>query len=252
MTTRDASFKERCAGRDEMSFPVRIATIYAPDAAVRALGRGNEQEVINFRGNMEKFYYFDADQVLDPEVDLSVMRGKVVLMGFMGASLGAKAIEDNFFTPLNPQYVGRSHPDMYGVVVHANVLSMIFHGNYIDTMPRWASMLVGLGLLVVNVVLFTFIYRRFENWYDTLALILQLGESILILYLIVTVFASMNYKLALTPALVGVALVGTVHDLYQDSIKKIILSGWARLHRKFASKKESPRTHAANNTTGTS
>lgn len=251
MTTRDASFKERCAGRDELSFPIRLANIIAPDAAQRALARGNAQEVINFRGNMEKFYYFDADQVLDPEVDLSVMRGKVVLMGFMGASLEAKSIEDNFFTPLNPQYVGRSHPDMYGVVVHANVLSMILHGNYIDTMPHWASLMVGLGLLCINVMLFTFIYSRFENWYDTLALILQVGESILILYLIVTVFASMNYKLALTPALVGVALVGTVHDLYQDSIKKIILSSWAKARRKFASKQEPPRTHAANNTTGT-
>ncbi len=251
MTTRDASFKEVCAGRAEMSFPIRLASIIAPDAAQRALARGNAQEVINFRGNMEKFYYFDADQVLDPETDISVMRGKIVLMGFMGASLEAKSIEDNFFTPLNPQYVGRSHPDMYGVVVHANVLSMILRGNYIDTMPHWASLAVGLGLLCINVVLFTFIYRRFENWYDTLALILQVGESILILYLLVTVFASMNYKLALTPALVGVALVGTVHDLYQDSIKKIILSGWARVRRKFASKQEPPRTHAANNSPGT-
>lgn len=250
MTTRDASFKEVCAGRQELSFPIRIANIVAPDKAQQALARGNEQEVINFRGNMEKFYYFDADQVLNPETDLSVMRGKIVLLGFMGASLEAKAIEDNFFTPLNPQYVGRSHPDMYGVVVHANVLSMILHSNYIDTMPQWASIGVGLLLLVINVMLFTFIYSRFENWYDTLALILQVGESILILYLIVTVFASMNYKLALTPALVGVALVGTVHDLYQDSIKKIILQGWAKVRRKIASKSEPKRTHAANKSTG--
>lgn len=251
MTTRDASFREECAGHPEMSFPVRIANIYQPDAAQRALARGNAQEVINYRGDMQKFYFFDADQVLDESTDLSVMRGKIVLMGFMGASLEAKSIEDNFFTPLNPQYVGRSHPDMYGVVVHANVLSMILHGNYIDTMPRWLSLVVGFALLVVNVMLFTYIYRRFENWYDTLALVLQVGESILILYLIVTVFASMNYKLALTPALVGVALVGTVHDLYQDSIKKIILSGWARARRRFASKSKQPRTHAPNNSQGT-
>lgn len=252
MTTRDASFKEVCAGEVEPSFPIRIATIYSPASAQSALARSNDHEVINFRGDMEKFYYFDADQVLDPEVDLSVMNGKIVLLGYMGVTLAQESIEDNFFTPLNPQYVGRSHPDMYGVVVHANVLSMILHGDYINTMPKWASLVVGLMLLVINVMLFTFIYSRFENWYDTLALILQVGESILILYLIVTVFASMNYKLALTPALIGVALVGTVHDLYQDSIKKIILQASAKLRRKFASKSETQRTHTANKSTGPS
>jgi len=242
MTVREVSFEERCAGRTEVSFPVRVAQVANPAAATEALARTVSHEVINFRGGLEKFYSLDVEQVLDSTADLSVLRGKIVLLGYLGPSIGAKSFDDNFFTPLNRHYAGRSYPDMYGVVIHANVLSMIMERTYIDAMPFWLSMVVGFAVLVLNVVLFTFIYTHAENWYDTLAILLQLSQSLLILWLTIAVFDAFRYKLALTPALVGVALVGTVHDLYQDSLKKIILTAWARIRRRRASLQGGERT----------
>ncbi|MBC8125412.1 MAG: CHASE2 domain-containing protein [Candidatus Kapabacteria bacterium] len=244
MTVREVSFEEECVGKTEVSFPIRIAQLVAPLQASQALARTASHEVINFRGGIEKFYSFDADQVLDPETDLSLLRGKIVLLGFLGPRIGEHAFNDNFFTPLNKQYAGRSYPDMYGVVIHANVLSMILSGQFIGTMPMWLSLLIGFVVLVINVGLFTYIYKRAEDWYDTLAILLQLGQSLLLLYLIIVVFDAFQYKLALTPALVGVALVGTVHDLYEDSLKKIILTGLEKIRRRRASLQRGKRTAA--------
>ncbi|MBK6291997.1 MAG: CHASE2 domain-containing protein [Candidatus Kapabacteria bacterium] len=244
MTVREVSFEEECAGKKEHSFPIRIAQAVAPERAAAALARHETHEVVNFRGGLEKFYSFDADQVLDPETDLSLLKGKIVLMGFLGPKIGDQAYSDNFFTPLNQHYAGRSYPDMYGVVIHANVLSMILSGQFINTMPFWFSIVLALVVLILNVNLFTFIYKHYENWYDTLAIITQLGQSLLILYLTIVVFDTYQYKLALTPTLIGVALVGTIHDLYEDSLKKIILTGWARIRRRRASLQTENRTSA--------
>ncbi len=231
MTVREVSFSESCAGKNEVSFPIRLAQIVDPAAAQRALARGLPKEVINFHGNIESFYHIDVDQALDPATDLSVVRGKVVLLGYCGPNFQTRSLEDNFFTPLNSQYVGRSYPDMFGVVIHANTLAMIRNGDYIGAMSSTTSIVLGLVILVLNVMLFTFLYTKYEVWYDVIAVAVQLGESLLGVFLILYVFNHYNYKLALTPTLVGVALVGTVHDLYQDSIKKIIVRTLARMRK---------------------
>jgi CHASE2 domain-containing sensor protein len=233
MTVREASLKETCNGTLEPSFALKLSEFIDRGAAQRALNREGELEVINYHGGLSSYYHFDVDQVLDPSINLSVVRDKVVLLGYMGPDVETPSLEDIFYTPLNENYVGRSFPDMYGVVIHANVISMIVRENYIGRMSTEASFLIGLLVLVMNVMMFTYMYTRFENWYDVFAVSMQLLESTIIVFLIVVVFDKLNYKLVLTPALISVFLVGTVHDLYQDSIKKIILSSWDRVaHRK--------------------
>lgn len=239
MTCREVTFAERYQGGTEESFPLVIAGMVDDRAHRVALDRKNETEVVNYRGNLSSFYSVDADLAIDSTADLSFLRGKIVLMGYLGPTFAERSLEDAFFTPLNPQYVGRSYPDMYGIVVHANVLSMILRGDYINKMSVSTGITIGMLLLIVNVMVFSFVFTHIENWYDTIALVLQVGQSILIFYLLVTVFATYNYKLYLTPSLFGVALVGTVHDLYRDSIKKLFLSARDNLKRRFSTKQRS-------------
>lgn len=224
MTCRQISLQDSCAGKIEPSFALALASIVSSDAAQYARNRGNEEETINYHGNYSSFYHVENDQVLDPEFPLEFIQGKIVLIGFMGATFDDLTLEDKFFTPMNEHYVGRAFPDMFGVVVHANVISMILRKDYINTMSFPVSILIGACILIFNVSLFTWMYERYESWYDVFVVIIQLAQSIGILFLIVFVFDRFLYKLALTPALMGVFLVGTVHDLYQDSLKKIILT----------------------------
>ncbi len=247
MMCREAVLRDSCAGREEPSFALMVAQVVSPEAAARARRRPIQKEVINYHGNVNAFYHIDVNQALDPEVDLSIVKNKIVLLGYMGANFGSKSLEDIFFTPMNEHYVGRSFPDMHGVVVHANTLGMILRGDYIEAMPFWASIAFGLFVLYFNVALFTYLYKRYENWYDVLAVTVQLVESVTLLFLIVFVFDRYLYKLAFTPALFGVFLVGTMHDLYQDSLKKLIMEGarrW-RERRWSASSRNSDRTGAA-------
>jgi len=238
MTCREVTFSERYKGGVEESFPVVLSGLVNPHARDRALRRGNATEVVNYRGNLSSFFSIDTDLAMDSTADLSFVKDKIVLMGYLGPTFDERSLEDAFFTPLNPQYVGRSYPDMYGIVVHANVLSMILRGDFIDKMNVSTGIAIGLLLLMVNVMIFSFVFTHFENWYDTIALLLQVGQSILIFYLLVTVFGTYNYKLYLAPSLLGVALVGTVHDLYRDSIKKIVVSAKVKLHAWFIRRKK--------------
>jgi len=244
MTCREVSFIEPWTGGTEYSFPVEIVRRFDPAAADRALERGVGEQVINFHGNIGTYYNLDEWQASDPELDLSFLKGKIVLLGYMGPDFETKSLEDNFFTPLNHNYVGRSFPDMYGVVIHANTISMILRGNYIETMSTEASIWIGLLVLVINVMIFTYMFEHHENWYDVFAVSLQLLESLGMAILIVYVFDNYDYKLALTPAIVSVFVVGTIHDLYQDSIKKLILTAWerAKRRRKTATSDVPPRT----------
>lgn len=232
MTCRSVSFVEHWSGIEESSFPLRIAEIYSPEAASLAAKRGAEEQTINFRGNTDKFYFIEGYQVLSPDTDISFIEGKVVLMGFCemsesmdDTSLKPNSLEDVFFTPMNDSYVGRSFPDCYGVVIHANVLSMILRGEYVDAMDETTAVIIGLLVLIVNVMLFTYMFEHYKDWYDVFAIVVALVESIAIMFLVVVVFDKLNYKLNLTPALLSVFLVGTVHDLYQDSLKKLAITG---------------------------
>lgn len=232
MTCREISLYDSCAGRLEQSFALKLASVARPERAAKAMTRNNELETINYHGNVESFYFINLDQALDPTVSLELVRGKVVLLGFVGDNESDATTEDKFFTPMNKHYVGRAFPDMHGVVIHANILSMILADNYINTMPFWLSIAVGLFILCCNVVLFTWVYEHIENWYDVIAVVAQLSQSIGMLFLIVLVFDKFQYKLALTPAIAAVFVVGTAHDLYQDSLKKIILSLYGRLKQR--------------------
>ncbi|NQW29713.1 MAG: CHASE2 domain-containing protein [Ignavibacteria bacterium] len=229
MTCREVSFQEQVKSKTEPSFALRIADVFKPEAAGMARLRGDRREIINYCGNIGSFYSVDVDQIMESDFDAGFMSGKIVLLGFMGPTLSQRSFDDNFYTPLNERYAGRSYPDMYGVVIHANIVSMILSGNYIDGMSTNSSLILGFIVLVLNVMLFTYIFTNYNEWYDMVAVVIQLSQSVIILFLIVFVFDKFDYKLALTPALVGVALLGTMHDLYQDSMKKVILMFIARV-----------------------
>jgi CHASE2 domain-containing sensor protein len=222
-TLREVSFVEPVANSMyERSFPVEIVRLFDTAAARVALERGHPLESVRFTGPLESFYHIDHDQVLDPEVDKSFLRGKIVVLGFLGRVIGDLSMEDAFFTPLNENYVGRSFPDMYGTVIHANVISQILRREYIERMRPSTSWIIAIALLMVNVMAFTWMFTHVDRWYDVFAVTMQLVQSIGIVWLSVILFSGADYKAELKLALLGVVLVGTVHDLYQDSLKKII------------------------------
>ena len=149
-----------------LAFSSMITSIYDKNAFQYLSQRGNQNEVINFRGNYNRFYFLDAYQFAEPGVDLSFIKDKILLMGYMGPDLNTKTFEDVFFTPLNDRYAGKSFPDMYGIVIHANIISMILNRTYVNVMPDWISYLLAFVICFLNVKMLLWIMSGMKDWFN--------------------------------------------------------------------------------------
>lgn len=223
--------KAGVAGKEEQAFAVKIASLYDPDATKAFLERGNDVEVINFRGNAlgseggfgNKFFALDVRDVFNENFTPDLLKDKIILMGFMGEGFNdVTTVEDKFYTPLNPQYAGRAFPDMFGVVVHANILAMILNRDFIDTMPGRISLIINILLCFFNVVLFSWIYMRFPLWYDGVTKTLQLFEVFLLLLLVILFFHWFGNILNFTLGIASVLLASDALEVYYGVIKNAL------------------------------
>ncbi|MDZ7606094.1 MAG: CHASE2 domain-containing protein [Cyclobacteriaceae bacterium] len=226
-------------GNEQYSFALTIASLYDESAAKKCLNRHNESEVINYRGNIMgygqstssgRFAALDVSDVLSENFEPSLVKGKIVLFGYLGSDFNDKSWEDKFYTPLNVNYAGRSNPDMFGIVVHANIISMILSRDYITKQSDTAGYITAVIICFLVVLLFTLIYKRLPQWYDGVTKSLQIVFVMLLLTINVFVFHWFNYKVNLTLATIMVALAGDslevcfglVKNLFSNTGRKLI------------------------------
>jgi CHASE2 domain-containing sensor protein len=210
-TSRAFSPIEKVYDTSELAFPLQVALKYDPSSVEEFLNRRNTIEYINYRGNMEKFYVIDVDQSLDEQADLSFVKDKIVIMGYMGRNLSHNTWgEDKFFTPLNKKFAGKSFPDMYGIVVHANIISMVLNKNYIEVMPEGLSFVI----LYFNVVIFSYLLRKMPLAYGAVTILWQLIVTILLLFVVLMLFNYANYKADFTTGIIAVLLAADICDVY--------------------------------------
>lgn len=235
-------------GQTLFAFSVAVAMHYDSAKAKALLARKNHEELINFRGNINiddvrvknlrgnmhavsEFnalcYAIDWMDVVKGEFDPSLFKDKIVLMGSLGEYFGDPSWEDKFFTPLNSRVAGRANPDMFGIVVHANVIAMILNGDYIEEISYANQVIIAILICFFNVLLFNCIDSRFPYLFDGLSVILQVLQIVIVSAIVVFVFNSFQYKLELSLSIGVLALVGPCYD-----ICKSIESTWHRRFRK--------------------
>jgi len=205
-----------------LSFAAKISDIYRHGALNKLLARDNRNETINFRGNYNRFYFLDTRQFNDPAVDFRFIKDKIILMGYMGPDLQTKTLEDVFFTPLNERYAGKSFPDMYGIVIHANIISMILNGNYINLMPLWISYLLAIIICFLNVKMIMAICAKYKDWFNALTKLFMLIFTVANLFLSLEILHYFNYRINLTLALFAIVLGNSVREFYDSFIHKIL------------------------------
>lgn len=225
-------------GEKELAFSVKMCELYDADKTQNFLKKTNEYEIINYRGNIMDFAQtkfggrytaLDVHDVFQKRFTPEVIKGKIVLFGFMGDDFDDRSWEDKFYTPLNVKYAGRSNPDMFGVVIHANIVSMILNQDFIGKQSQFSSILVGLIICFFTVLLFTWIYKRLPQWYDGLTKTIQLFEVLLILTVNIFIFHWFNYKTNLTLATIMVALAGDSLEVVYGLIKNLFTKGGRKL-----------------------
>lgn len=231
-------------GKEELAFSVQIAMLYDSMKARRFLARNKQEEIINYRGNVEiqdyrlsglnsadlsttkypiMFYAIDWDKLLQDEYIKDIFEGSIVMIGIMGDYFGDPSWEDKFFTPLNKKVAGRANPDMFGLVVHANVVAMILNEDYIDELAPWQLNAIAIIVCYLTVVLFIIIDRNLPLWFDTLSVIIQVFLILATSGLIVYSFSYASLKLDLSLTLAASALVGPSYDIFkgfQNQIRK--------------------------------
>lgn len=211
------------------AFAVRVAEIFNPEKAELFLDRDNENEVINYRGNIRSrsgefanvFPTIDVEDVFKRNFEPEMIKDKIILFGYMGSSFGDTSWEDRFYTPLNMNYAGKTNPDMFGVVIHANILSMILTGDYINKMSDTAAIIWGVILCYLNVVWFSIIYHRLPKWYDGMTKLIQVIEVFMLFAIVIIVFYFFEYQLNLTLAIGAILLAGDSLEFYYGVIKNL-------------------------------
>jgi len=225
-------------GKANYAFAVEMAMEYDSVKTKRFLERNNYEEVINYRGNVfdiygstgypNVFYTLDVDDVRTGNFMPDMLKDRIVIFGFLGSFLGDPSWDDKFYTSLNNKPAGRANPDMFGAVVHANIVSMILTEDYVNQMADWQEVAMAIILCLLNVALFSFINSHLPLWYDGITKLLQLIQLILYTVLMVMIFHWFSFKLNVTLTLAAVALVGDVYEIYMSVIKNIYLKikGW--------------------------
>jgi len=228
----------------QLSFAVKIAMLYDSTKTKAFLARDNHEELINFARNVEaqnvksevekskenlgttnfylKYAVVDVDQIFREEFEPDLFKDKIVLMGYLGDYFGDSAWEDKFFTPLNKKVAGRANPDMFGMVIHANILSMILDGNFIDELEEWHQYVIGFVFCFFNIALFFYINSRFPVWFDSVSLSLQVLEIVLLMGFTIWIFDLANFKLDLTIALAAIALSGPTFEFYDNVLYSLV------------------------------
>jgi CHASE2 domain-containing sensor protein len=141
-------------------------------------------------------------------------------MGYMGKSFNHPAdLEDRYFTPMNPVLAGRSIPDMYGVVIHANIASMILNENYINTMPKWLNILLSFIVCYFFILFIEWFMKKNTMLYHLLIPVILLFITTLLVYLFFIMYKFCNYNIDSTFFLVPILLYTTFMTYY----KRIIL-----------------------------
>jgi CHASE2 domain-containing sensor protein len=220
-------------------FAVEVAKKVYPEKVKKFLSRDNEVEFVNYKRNIynHKYTALDVNDVLQKKVDLSFLKDKIVLMGFLGPDINTLVFEDIFFTPMNEHYLGKAIPDMYGVVVHANVISMIREEDYIATSSQWLKLLITFFIVYCNMALFYFISVRYEDAYEMANLIITMSELVLMFTIMIYVFYWFTYDIGLRDATVfGILFSATSFELYHGSFKPIIKNVYNKVKKKLIGK----------------
>jgi len=232
-TTREF-VPESCTGDSTyLSLGAKIVSIYQPEKADKLLERSKETEVINWRGYQNKFFTLDAHEVLQETADLSFIKGKIVLLGYMGNVLGENSLEDTFYTPMNKHSGSKTFPDMYGVVVHANIISMILSESYINTLPQWLVILIAILIVYANVTLFFWVGTNHKLYYDLITKSIQLVEVGIIFFLNLMILLYFELKIDLTIAMIALVFSGDLTELYVGSLRGILSKVWQRIKANF-------------------
>lgn len=171
--------------------------------------RDNEIEYINYQRKNEGYTIVDNEEIMNNSIDSSLFSNKIVLIGIVDES--GFNIEDKHYTPLNEEFAHKKVPDMNGIIIHANILSMILQHDYINRLPNWLMVLFSVLLAHIFMTIFIGYYIHKHIWFHLRFKTIQLITSIFFIYVGIL---CLRWNVYIDFTLLLVAIVMSVDILY--------------------------------------
>jgi CHASE2 domain-containing sensor protein len=154
-----------------ISFPVAIASAYLKNDWLNKHQTFLEKErPIKFSGTRNSFLVLEREDVIESG-DLSFIKDKIVMVGYLGNIKNHYYdIEDKHYTPMNPKFVGKSPPDTFGLIVHANIVQMLLTNDYVIIVQSWVRF-----VLMIFCMFFVLMYFIYLNKKQLASYILRLN-----------------------------------------------------------------------------
>lgn len=213
-------------GNDTMpAFATALLRQYDPQSAEQLLQRKKAVERIHFIGHRGDFVWQEQKRLLDTlslEEVRTVVEGKVVLMGYVPDNGRGDPLKDRHYTPLNQSYSSKAIPDMYGLIIHANVISMVLESRYVRELPQWLNWIILLLFCYGNVLLIHWIYDDFNEVFHGITRALQLVEFIFLFFLISALFYQFRLRLDFGVGILALLLAYDIIMIYESLIRKRI------------------------------
>lgn len=209
------------------AFSVELAASLHPDGALTLIRKHRTTEMINYTGDEQAFRILSGSTVLkDPQPLRHLLTGKIVMLGFCGGLMQhSEDQSDRFFTPVGFELEVNRRPDMYGIVVHANILSMILHQQWINRVPGWLAYPVSFILTLLFVYLIVLLSLRWPLAFEVTSLTAQLLAFVVVLWISFLLFSNFNIAFTVKHLLTCIVLTGGVLNIYifvMNRWKKII------------------------------
>jgi CHASE2 domain-containing sensor protein len=212
-TIRSFSPFEKHNGKLINSFSAALVKTVNPKAYQKLFSRNREVETLHYRRRSNKFFILNGDDVIRSQMNKNVFRDKIVLIGYINKA--RYDIEDKHFTPMNQQFAGRSLPDMNGVLIHANIISMILDRNYISKMPGWLTWIITILLAWIHVVVFIRYFIEKHMWFHFVAKLAQIASAIFFIYLSILLFHFFSYIIDIKMPIIVIVLAVDVIYFYE-------------------------------------
>jgi len=222
---RDFSPKQVVNGTELYAFATQIAFQYDSGKALKFMNRKNEYEKINFRGNIDNrlenqapviFHSIDAKQFESEDFKPDLLKDKILLLGYMGDNLETYDLNDHFITPLNPEPYKKRIPDMYGIVVHANIIAMILNEDYIVTISLFKEFIFAFYVCFFHVSILLLLYNKWHVWFDLLALIIIILQLLVYSWLRLFLFNYFDVAMNLYITLASLAIASIAINIYNE------------------------------------
>lgn len=182
--------------------------------------------VINYQGDLDRYVHLTIDEVMKIEDD-GLLKDKAVLFGYLGTPTGNNFdVEDKHFTPLNKITSGKSVPDMNGVLIHANILSMLLSNKFMHKVSSFWSYLLMFVCSFLATIYFMWLDKRLSISFRTVRKAILFVFTVLLVWM--TLFLFKNGIVLKSAPIIAVTVFSAGFNKYYKHI-----TGYIKTKREF-------------------